>query len=186
MNSIEGLMGVEGIGSRAFFEAYGKLLAGGFAFSKRQYYPAPDPVNALLSFGYMLLFSELNSLLEGCGFDVFLGFLHSTRYGRASLATDMIEDLRSPVIDRLVLFLINKGAIKSSQFVAVEGGKGVRMDDSARKTFILNYERFMTAHFQDPGSGKRRDFREVVREKVMGLERAVLNRAEYKPYAYYS
>lgn len=186
VDSIEGLMGVEGIGSKAFFGAYGKLLAGGFEFSKREYYPAPDPVNALLSFGYMLLFNELSSLLEACGFDIFLGFLHSAKYGRASLSTDMIEDLRSPVIDRLVLFLINKGAIKPSQFIRVEGGKGVRMDDAARKIFLSNYEKFMTALFQDPETGKRKNFREVLKEKVMGLERAVLNRAEYRPYMYHS
>ena len=91
VNDIEELMGIEGTGAKAYFQAYGKLLANGFEFSKRQYYPAPDPVNALLSFGYMLLFNELSSLLEACGFDVFLGYLHSTRYGRASLATDMLE-----------------------------------------------------------------------------------------------
>lgn len=187
VSAIEGLMGVEGIGAKAYFEAYGRLLAGGFEFLKREYYPAPDPVNALLSFGYMLLFNELSSLLEACGFDVFLGFLHSTRYGRASLSTDMIEDLRSPVVDRLVLFLINRGAVRPSQFSAAEsGGKGVRMDDAARKTFLLNYEKFMTACFHDPETGKRKNFREVMREKVIGLERAVLNRAEYKPYVYYS
>lgn len=186
MDSVERLMGIEGIGSKAYFEAYGKLVGGGFEFTKREYYPAPDPVNALLSFGYMLLFNELSSLLEACGFDIFLGFLHSTRYGRASLSTDLIEDLRSPLIDRLVLYLINKGTIKPAQFVQVEGKKGVRMDDAARKTYLSNYEKFMTAHFQDPATAKRKDYRGILREKVMGLERSVLNRAEYRPYAYYS
>lgn len=183
---IEGLMGIEGIGSKTYFEAYGKLLSGGFEFTGREYYPAPDPVNALLSFGYMLLFNELGGLLEACGFDIFLGFLHSTRYGRASLSTDVIEDLRSPLIDRFVLLLVNKGAIKPAQFSAVEGKKGVRMNDAARETYLSNYEKFMTARFQDPADGKRKSYREVLKEKVMGLERAILNRAEYKPYVFLS
>lgn len=181
-DSVESLMGVEGIGSKAFFEAYGKLLTGGFQLSRREYYPAPDPVNALLSFGYMLLLNELSSLLEACGFDIFLGFLHSTRYGRASLSTDMIEDLRSPIIDRLVLYLTNKGTIKLSQFAEAEGKKGVRMDDDARRVYLTNYERFMTACFQDRATAKRMNYREVLREKVMGLERALLNGSEYKSY----
>lgn len=186
MDNIESLMGIEGVGSKAYFEAYGKLLDGGFEFLHRAYYPAPDPVNALLSFGYMLLFNELSSLLEACGFDIFLGFLHSTKYGRASLATDMIEDLRSPVIDRLVLYLINKKAVKSAQFCEVEGKKGVKMDEAARKTYISNYEKFMTVHFQDLTTGKRISYRDVLREKVLSLERALLNRTEYKPYIYFS
>ncbi len=185
-DNIDGLMGVEGIASKTYFEAYGKLLAGGFEFSKREYYPAPDPVNALLSFGYMLLFNEFGGLLEACGFDIFLGFLHSTKYGRASLSTDMMEDLRSPVIDRLVLYLVNKGAIKSLQFSEVEGKKGARMDDAARKTFLSNYEKFMTARFLDSPTGNQTCFREVVKAKVLGLERAVLNRAEYMPYVFNS
>ncbi len=57
----------------------------------------------------MLLFNELNGLPEAFGFDVFLGFLHSVRYGRASLASDLVEELRSPVTDRLVLYLISLG-----------------------------------------------------------------------------
>ena len=95
----------------------------------------------------------------------------------------MVEDLRSPVIDRLVLYVINKGALKPTQFTEVEGKKAVRMNDIARKVFLSSYEKFMTAHFQDPSTGKRRNYREVLKEKVMKLERAVL-RAEYNPYVY--
>ncbi|MDM8538263.1 CRISPR-associated endonuclease Cas1 [Desulfobacterales bacterium HSG17] len=128
-STIDEVMGAEGFASTVYFKAYGKLLLNGFKFYKREYYPPPDPVNALLSFGYMLIFNELKGLLEACGFDVFLGFLHSTRYGRESLASDMIEELRSPVVDRLVIYLINKGAIKLSQFRETEKN-GVRMDES--------------------------------------------------------
>ena len=183
---IEEIMGVEGLGSKAYFESYGKFLLGGFKLAKREYYPAPDPVNALLSFGYMLLFNELSSLLEACGFDVFLGFLHSTRYGRASLATDMIEELRSPVIDRLVLYLVNKGAVKPAQFTAQEEKKGVRMDDEARKTYLANYEKFMTAPFHDPSDKKRKSYRELTRERIIELERALLNKTDYTPYLFLS
>ena len=183
-DSVERLMGMEGIGSKVYFESYGKLLSGGFDFKGREYYPPPDPVNALLSFGYMLLFNEMLSLLEAFGLDVYLGFLHSVRPGRASLASDMMEDLRSPVIDRLVLYLINKGVVKPDQFTVSEEEKkkGIRMDDAARKAFLTNYERFMTARFQDPGIAKRVSYREIMKEKVGGLECALLNRAELKPY----
>jgi len=111
----ESLAGLEGIGSRVYFEAYGKLLLGGFEFSKREYYPPPDPVNALLSFGYMLLFNELSSLLEASGFDVFLGFLHSTKYGRASLATDMMEEFRSPIADRFVIYRLSDNSFHKAR-----------------------------------------------------------------------
>lgn len=184
--SVEEVMGLEGNGSKVFFDGFGRLLLGGFEFVKREYYPAPDPVNALLSFGYMLLFNELSSILEASGFDIFLGFLHSTRYGRASLATDMIEELRSPVVDRLVLYLINKGVVKPSQFGKEEEKKGVRMDEEARTAYLANYEKFMTASFQDQRTRKQNTFRDVIKEQVMNLERSLLNKIEYKPYVFYS
>lgn len=180
------VMGVEGMGSKSYFQAFGRLLLGGFQFTGREYYPAPDPVNAMLSFGYMLLFNEMCSLLEACGFDVFLGFLHSTRYGRASLASDMVEELRSPVIDRLVLYLINKGVIKPTQFTAAAEKKGIRMDDPARSAFLANYEKFLTAEFQEPKSGKRMNYRDIIKGRVMQLEKALLNKVDYLPYVFLS
>lgn len=183
--TIEEIMGLEGIGARVYFEAYGKLLLGGFEFSKREYYPPPDPVNALLSFGYMLLFNELSGLLEASGFDVFLGFLHSTKYGRASLATDMMEEFRSPIADRLVIYLINQGAVKLSHFTPKEK-KGIRMNESARKTFLTNYERFMTASFVDVKSRKRKNYRQIIKERVLDIERTLLNNTDYTPFVFYS
>lgn len=184
-HSIEEVMGVEGSGSRVYFEAFGKLLLGEFRFSKRQYHPPPDPVNALLSFGYIVFLSELAGLLEACGFDVFLGFFHSTKYGRASLATDMIEEFRAPVIDRLVLYLINQGVLRPDQFT-LEAKRGVRISDAARRAFLHNYERFVTTPFVDVKSRERKNYRQIARRKVLELERTLLKNAEYIPYTLYS
>jgi len=182
---IEKVMGLEGFGSKAYFEAYGKLLIGDFHFSGRKYHPAPDPINALLGFGYMLLFSELNGLLEAHGFDPFIGFLHGIRYGRASLASDMIEELRSPIVDRLVIYLVNKRIIKPNQFKPA-GEKGVKMDDRAKRSFLANYERFMTVNFMDVTTRKRKNFREIIRGQVREIERAILNKSDYRPYVFRS
>ena len=184
--SIDEIMGVEGYGSRIYFEAFPNIIRGkGFVFIRRQYHPPPDPVNAMLSFGYMLLFNELNSLLEATGFDVFLGFLHSTKYGRASLATDLIEELRSPVIDRLVIYLINLGVIKPDQFSNNEKD-GVKMDDKARKSFLANYEKFMTARFVDNKTRETKNYRQIIQEKVLNTEQMLLNSIDYEPYIFYA
>ncbi len=182
--AVEGLMGLEGAGARGYFEAYGKLLLGGFKFSRREYYPPPDPVNALLSFGYMMLYNELSSLLEAHGFDIYLGFLHSADYGRASLANDLMEELRSPVIDRLVIYLINKGAVKLDHFIQEKNG--VKMNDVARKTFLANYEKFMTTNFLETKTKKQKNYRKIIRERARKMEQVVINSADYTPYVFYS
>jgi len=55
-------------------------------FSTRTRRPPKDPVNAVLSFGYVVVGNELQSLLDGAGFDPYLGFYHAVEYGRPSLA----------------------------------------------------------------------------------------------------
>lgn len=182
--SVEQLMGVEGNAAAVYFEAYGKLLTGGFTFDKRRYHPPPDPVNAMLSFGYMLVFNEFQSLLAGFGFDTFLGFLHSVKYGRASLATDMMEEFRSPVVDRLVLYLINLGVAKPDHFEAKE--KGVKMSDELRKAYLQNYEKFMTTPFVPYGNKEQTCFRDVFRANVRQLERCLLDNEKYDPFVFYA
>jgi len=59
-------------------------------------------VNALLSFGYTLLTTELTGALAAQGLDPFVGVLHDLDYGRPSLALDLLEEFRQPIIDRLV------------------------------------------------------------------------------------
>ncbi|MFQ9916454.1 MAG: CRISPR-associated endonuclease Cas1 [Flavonifractor plautii] len=69
--------------------------------------PPQDPVNALLSFAYSLLVHDCASALESVGLDAYVGFLHRDRPGRASLALDLMEELRPCMADRFVLTLIN-------------------------------------------------------------------------------
>ena len=137
------MRGSEKYAGRVYFEAYGKLLLNGFEFNARVYHPPPDPVSAMLGFAYMLLLGEISGLLYAFGFDPYMGFLHDLEYGREYLNSDITEKLRSPVADRLVMYLINRNAVKISQFT--KSNKGVRMTDESRKNFLLNYDNFMTA-----------------------------------------
>lgn len=182
--TVDEIMGVEGQGAKTYFEGFGRIIRDNFSFTGREYYPPPDPVNAMLSFGYMLLFNEFKSLLEAFGFDTYLGFLHSMRYGRASLAVDMIEEFRSPVIDRLVIYLINLGIIKPSDFEE-PSEKGVKLKDNPRKLYLKNYEKFMTTSFVDYKTRERKNYRQVMRENVVKVERLLLHGENYEPYRFY-
>ena len=77
-------------------------------FNERNRRPTRDPVNVILSLGYTFLTREVCSVPEAESFEPCLGFLHGIRYGRNSLALDLVEEFRQPVVDRLVLMLFNK------------------------------------------------------------------------------
>lgn len=138
--SVPQLMGLEGEAASVYFGVFALLLrAPGFEFSGRVRRPPADPVNALLSFAYVLLASECASALAGVGLDPYVGFLHQDRPGRKSLALDLMEELRAPLADRFVLTLINRGQLKLDDFVTEASG-AVRLKDDARKTLLTAYQ----------------------------------------------
>ncbi len=93
----------------------------------------------------------------------------------------MMEEFRSPVVDRLTVYLINLGVVRPEQFSPGERG-GVRMDDAARKAYVKNFEKFMTAEFSERRSGETSTFRKIIRRNVAGLEKRLLEREPYRPF----
>ena len=96
--SIEEARGHEGLAGRAYFSVFESMILGdrgAFPFGGRSRRPPLDRVNALLSFVYALLRHDIESALESTGLDPAVGFLHTDRPGRPSLALDMMEELRS-------------------------------------------------------------------------------------------
>jgi CRISPR-associated protein Cas1 len=112
-----------------------------FFFSGRNKRPPVDKVNALLSFSYTLLANDTRAALESVGLDAFVGFLHRDRPGRASLALDMMEELRGVYADRFVLSLINKKIVTEKGFYTKENDAVIMEDDTRRKVLAAWQER---------------------------------------------
>jgi CRISPR-associated protein Cas1 len=111
------LRGIEGQAAALYFGVFGRLIvAPGFGFSGRRRRPPPDPINACLSFGYTLLGIEMEQQVAAAGLDPLLGFLHEPAYGRASLALDLIEELRPVIVDQVVLRLVNRRQLTPVDF----------------------------------------------------------------------
>ncbi len=134
------LMGIEGAAAAAYFPAYGVLFNGEWedVFTGRHKRPPTDPINALLSYGYVLLNSQAISAAEIVGFDPYVGYLHSMAYGKPALALDMIEMFRAPVVDSVVLSLLNNQMLHVDDFEETLGAW--RMNDSARRVFLQKFE----------------------------------------------
>lgn len=93
----------------------------------------------MLSFAYTLITNDMTTALETVGLDPYVGFMHTLRPGRTSLALDMIEEFRAYLGDRFVLSLINKKQITSKDFL-YQGEYGIAMTDQGRKTFIAAWQ----------------------------------------------
>jgi CRISPR-associated protein Cas1 len=139
---IDVLRGLEGEAASVYFDCFPSLLRvndDDFAFRGRSRRPPLDRVNALLSFLYALLGHDCRSALEAYGLDPQVGLLHADRPGRASLALDLMEELRPVLADRLVLTLINRRQLAADAFVVEEAG-AVRLTDEARKSVLVAWQ----------------------------------------------
>lgn len=136
------LMGIEGRAANCYFSAFPHLILQqkkDFPFTGRNRRPPKDAVNAMLSLAYTLLANDTSAALETVGLDPYVGFFHTLRPGRTSLALDVMEEMRAYLCDRFVMSLINRRQIASNDFL-YQGEKGVVMTDKGRKTFLTSWQ----------------------------------------------
>lgn len=140
--SIDSIRGVEGEAATCYFGVLSHLLLNqkeDFIFTGRNRRPPKDPVNAMLSFVYTLICNDMTAALETVGLDPYVGFMHTLRPGRPSLALDMMEELRAYLGDRLVLSLINRRQITIKDFLR-QGEEGIVMTESGRKAVLSAWQ----------------------------------------------
>ena len=140
--SPDSLRGLEGVGTAAYFSVLDEMILQGketFFFHERSRRPPLDAFNAMLSFAYSLLAHDCASALESVGLDAYVGYLHTDRPGRESLALDLMEELRPCFADRFVLTIINNRMIKPSDFVFRESG-AVLLTEDGRRTLLQKWQ----------------------------------------------
>ena len=136
--SLDTLRGLEGEASACYFGVWDELILNqreDFRFEGRNRRPPMDRVNAALSMTYTLLTHDCAAALESVGLDAYVGFMHRDHPGRVSLALDLMEELRAPLADRLVLTLINTRALQKQHFLTQSGG-AVLLTDEGRKLLL--------------------------------------------------
>jgi CRISPR-associated protein Cas1 len=140
--NIDELRGFEGVQAKLYFKAFDDMILQQkehFYFNERTKRPPLDNVNCMLSYLYTILSFDITSALETVGLDPYVGFYHTLRSGRASLAVDLIEELRSYMVDRLVISMINLKKINHRDFYKKEGG-AILMTDDGRKKILTTWQ----------------------------------------------
>ncbi|HYU30781.1 MAG TPA: CRISPR-associated endonuclease Cas1 [Thermoanaerobaculia bacterium] len=177
--SLEELRGVEGSAAARHFSALTGVLPREIGFTGRNRRPPRDPMNALLSFGYVLVGNELQSLLDGMGFDPYIGFFHQLDYGRPSLALDLLEELRAPLVDRFSLGLLSRRQLTPADFEQTPE-KGCRLHREPLRRYFAAYEAELgrTIRVADEDL----TFRQVFRRQAEGLARSLTTGDPYRSF----
>lgn len=134
-SSVEELLGFEGNAAKCYFSCYSKLFSDcDLSFKGRSSRPPKDEVNALLSYGYSILHRGIVGAIERHGLHPYFGFMHKIQRGHASLASDLMEDYRSFVVDRSVLSFVRFASLSAGDFSRSDNG-AVFMSKSTMKAF---------------------------------------------------
>ncbi len=192
-STISALMGIEGKAAAVYFESFSQMLdppskqdtlldrssEDTFKFTTRNRRPARDPINAMLSFGYAVLTRQLSVALASVGLDPFRGLFHAPKYGRPSLALDIMEPFRPIIVDSIILRTVNTGEISPKDFV--DGEIGVAFTQSGRKKFLKVYERRMSDIVTHPIFGYRLSIRRMLIVQARLFSRYLLGEVRNYP-----
>jgi CRISP-associated protein Cas1 len=179
--NIEALLGHEGAGSAAYFSALRAFMKHDFGFTTRQFRPPPDPVNAMLSLGYTMLYNHVYAFINVVGFDPYCGFFHQPRHGHATLASDLMEEFRAIIVDGYVLSLINRDYVHPEDFQ--QTAQGIRFTKEALDRFLAGYHGRMQQTFQHPTMNEQTTYLRSIELQVRHLARVISGEEPaYQPF----
>ncbi|MCA9530535.1 MAG: CRISPR-associated endonuclease Cas1 [Myxococcales bacterium] len=184
LGDLDQVRGCEGAAAAAYFRAFDDLIrAPGFRFDGRNRRPPLDPVNVLLSLGYTLLSNAVEAAVHVVGLDPYLGALHANTAGRPSLVCDLVEELRAPIVDALVVAALNKGAFSPRDFEDTGPGEPVRITPHAMRWFVTLFERRLVRPTWYEPAGCKRTVRDIIEAQARAFARAIVGEADrYDPY----
>jgi len=166
------IMSIEGRAGNLYWEGVGLLTGDKVDFPGREHRGAADPVNSLLNYGYGMLCRQVEGALILAGLDPFGGFLHVDRPGKLSLVYDFVEEFRQPVVDRVVIAMVNKG-------IAVELEEGMLSTTSRREFSDRIKERLES---QEKYQGKKYKLRTILQSQARRVATFLRGEAKYRPF----
>ena len=180
-HSVEQVRGIEGLAAREYFAQLEAMLPAAWNFSGRNRRPPTDGVNALLSFGYALLRSQVTAAAHIAGLDPYIGYLHEVHHGQPAMVLDLMEEFRPLVTDNLVLSTINNRAIQPKDFTVALGA--YRLSDGGRRTFLQAFDRKMNDTFKHPTFGYTCSYRRAIALQARLLAKHLQEGVPYKGLA---
>lgn len=165
-------LSVEGRASATYWKQVASILQDKVDFPGREHRGAEDPFNALLNYGYGILYTQIWSAILLAGLEPFAGFMHVDRPGKPSLVLDLIEEFRQPVVDRTIVAMFSKGykAELDEGKLSADTRKNLAAKILARLEIAENYE------------GKKNKLLTIIQRQARSMACFVRGEGNYRPF----
>ncbi len=175
------LLALEGKIWECYYKSFETIIDNkDFAFDYRSRRPPHNPLNAMISFGNMLLYSYVLSEIYKTHLDPRIGYLHSPMDKKLTLHLDIAEIFKPIIPHRVIFTLVNKGIIKREHFKKVDGG--VYLNKQGLILFSKQFDHKMNEVLLDNGKNQFLTYRSIIRKEILKLEKHILGISEYIPY----
>lgn len=177
--AIDELMGIEGNIRKNYYEAF-ELIINDFSMGGRSYKPPLNEVNALISFGNMMCYSQCLRAIHQTQLNPAISFLHEPGERRFSLSLDLAEIFKPLLVDRVIFKVTNKKMIQSFHFE--ENLNRVLLKANGRKIFVQAFEDRLRETIAHRTLKRSVSYKHLIKLECYKLQKHLLEIEEYKPF----
>lgn len=179
-NNIDDILILEAGVRKTYYECYDLFSKREeFRFEKRTRKPPQNKLNALLSFGNVVLYNYIASQIRKTSLDVRVGYLHATTGRELTLNLDIAEIFKPLLVDRTIFSLINKGSLSGKHFSADENG-AVYLTREGKNIFLNGFYKKLETKITV--KNENLSYKQVIDEEIRKLVRHFKNKDKYAAF----
>lgn len=182
VEEIDALMGLEGNIRMCYYDAFDRIV-NDFQMGLRTKQPPKNEVNALISFGNMMCYSQCLRAIHQTQLNPTISYLHSPGERRYSLSLDISEIFKPLLVDRIIFKVLNKREIQEKHFD--KKLNKCLLNESGKKIFVKAFEERLNETIMHKSLNRHVSYKHLLKLECYKLSKHMLNMEEYKPFKMY-
>jgi CRISP-associated protein Cas1 len=179
VTAVDELMGIEGNIRMAYYDAF-NLIINDFEMGNRTKQPPGNEINALISFGNMMCYSQCLRAIHQTQLNPTISYLHSPGERRYSLSLDISEIFKPLLVDRVIFKVLNKKEIQEKHFD--RHLNKCLLNQNGKKIFVQAFEERLNETIQHRTLKRNVSYKHLIKLECYKLSKHLLDMEEYKPF----
>ena len=176
---VDQIMGLEGNIRQTYYEGF-DLIINDFNMEGRSKQPPRNEVNALISFGNMMCYSQCLRAIHQTQLNPTISYLHTPGERRYSLSLDISEIFKPLLVDRVIFKVLNKKELQEKHFD--KKLNKCLLNESGKKIFVKAFEERLNETIQHRTLNRSVSYKHLIKLECYKLSKHLLGMEEYKPF----